>query len=141
MRLLNDEKAFLEKRGRFVRSWRYVGPSLLFLLAGTGGWLYFRYPLLANPAQVLAQLQRGVINPQTVEFMAVLLPVAIALILFLCGVFVLLATRMDDQWKRRRPHICSAYVGPTPRCRRFRPRRRYGWPPLLLVYYPCKPLW
>ena len=91
MRLLNDEKAFLEKRGRFVRSWRYVGPSLFFLVAGTGGWLYLRYPLLANPAQVVAELQRGGINPQTVEFMAVLLPVTIALILFLCGVFVLFA--------------------------------------------------
>jgi hypothetical protein len=90
MRLLNDEKAFLEKRRRFVRFWRYVGPSLFFLVAGTGGWLYFRYPLLANPAHVVAELQRGGINPQTVEFMAVLLPVAIALILFLCGVFVLL---------------------------------------------------
>ena len=91
MRLLNDEKAFLAKRRRFVRSWRYVGPSLFFLVAGTGGWLYFRYPLLANPAHVAAELQRGGIKPQTVELMAVLLPVAIALILFLCGVLVLLA--------------------------------------------------
>jgi hypothetical protein len=91
MQLLDGERNFLARRRRFVSSWRYVGISLLLLVAGMGCWLYFQNPLLANPAFVIEQLQRGGIDQRTIELMAVLLPFAIISIVALCAVFVLLA--------------------------------------------------
>lgn len=90
MQLLRGEQEFLDRRRRFVRSWRYVGISLLFLVAGMGFWLYFKKPLLANPVYVVEELQRGGVDQRTLEFMAALLPVTIVLIVFLCVVFLLL---------------------------------------------------
>jgi hypothetical protein len=89
MRLLDGEITFLDKRKRFVRSWRYVGPGLVCLIAALGVWLFVRHPLLANPAHVVAELQRGGLDQKTIEFMAVLLPIAIGLLVFL-GFFLVL---------------------------------------------------
>ncbi|GMU93159.1 MAG: hypothetical protein AMXMBFR4_22170 [Candidatus Hydrogenedentota bacterium] len=91
MQLLDGERTFLERRRRFARSWRYVGVSLLLLVAGMGCWLYFYHPLLANPVFVARELRRGGIEQKTLELMAAILPIAIIVIVVLCGVFVLLA--------------------------------------------------
>lgn len=89
MKLLDSDRAFLQKRTRFVRSWRYVGPALTCIIAVIGGWLFFQYPLLANPAHVVAELQNGGIEQKTTELMAALLPIAVCLLIFLCLVGVL----------------------------------------------------
>lgn len=72
MELLDSDRAFLQKRSRFVRSWRYVGPTLTCIIAVIGGWLFVQYPLLANPAHVVAELQNGGIDQKTTELMAAL---------------------------------------------------------------------
>ncbi len=90
MELLDGEKGFLAKRIRLVRLWRYVGPVLLCLIASLGVWLYVRHPLLANPAYVVAALQRGGIDQKTIELTAVLFPIVVWLLVLLCFVVVLL---------------------------------------------------
>lgn len=90
MKLVDGDKAFLNRRTRYVRSWRYVGPGLVFLIAALAAWLFVRHPLLANPAHVIAELQRGGIDQQTIELMAVLLPFVTGLLVFLCLAGVLL---------------------------------------------------
>ena len=89
MELLDGESAFLQKRARFVRSWRYVGPGLICVIAALGSWLFGQHPLLANPAHVITELQRGGIDQSTIELMAMLLPIATCLLVFLCLVGVL----------------------------------------------------
>lgn len=91
MTLLDRDKDFLRKRKFFVRSWRYVGSGLILMVAGVGAWIYLRHPLLANPVYVAAELQRGGIDRKTVELLAVMLPIAIGGVFFLCLMLVLLA--------------------------------------------------
>lgn len=90
MELPDSEKAFLQRRRRLVRSWRYVGPGLVCLIVALSGWLFVQHPLLANPAYVVAGLHRGSIDKSMIELMAVLLPIVTCLLLFLCLAAVLI---------------------------------------------------
>ena len=55
MQLSDEERRFLVKRARLVRTWRYVRAILLAVLIGLGIWLFLTIPLLANPLVVMAQ--------------------------------------------------------------------------------------
>lgn len=90
MQLLDGEKKFLERRRRLVRSWRYVGTSLLLLVAIMGCWLFIQNPLLANPVFVVSALNRGEIEQETIELMAVMLPIAVIAVMVVCMAFMML---------------------------------------------------
>lgn len=90
MNLSEEDGHFLNSRSRFVRSWRYVGVALLGLLVSGGVWLYLTRPLIANPLVVADRLREGSIDRATLEFMALMLPVAVLTTFFVCAAFLLL---------------------------------------------------
>lgn len=112
MKLLDSDRAFLQKRTRFVRSWRYVGPALTCIIAALGGWLFVQHPLLANPAHVVAELQHGGIDQRTTGLMAALLPSAVCLLVFLCLVGVLFSFASFSNERRYLEIIARAEIEP-----------------------------
>lgn len=89
MNLSEDDERFLKSRSRFVRAWRHVGTALLGVLAATVAWLYFTKPLLANPSVVADRLRDGSLDTRTLEFMALLLPIVVLAMFFVCAALLL----------------------------------------------------
>jgi len=85
MELTEQDRRFLARRAGFLSSWPYVGAGLLALLGALTLWLWFSKPLLANPTEVLARLERGSIETSTLTVMAGLLPLMTLLCLTLAG--------------------------------------------------------
>lgn len=89
MQLSDEERRFLVKRARFVRTWRYVGAILLAVLIGLGIWLFLTIPLLANPLVVMAQIQSDSIPESMLTLMAGMLPIVVLMCLALAATTVL----------------------------------------------------
>jgi hypothetical protein len=83
MHLSEQQNDYLDKRRKFLQSWRYVGPLLLLGIVGLATYLYVRSPLLINPHEVISRLQSGSIKQPSLEMMAVLLPIMFILVCFL----------------------------------------------------------
>lgn len=75
MQLSYEEKCFVAKRARLMRTWRYVGAILLAMIIGLGVWLFLSKPLLANPFVVMTRLKSNSIPQSTMALMAGMLPV------------------------------------------------------------------
>lgn len=90
MQLTDVEQKFLEKRARFVQTWRYVGAVLLALLLGLGVWLFWTKPLLADPFFVWTQLRNQSMPEATLMLMAGLLPVLVLMCIVLAFGVILL---------------------------------------------------
>lgn len=89
MDLTREEKAFLESRAKFARSWPIVGTAMLVGLLVLAGWLLFTRPMLINPWAVLSGLEAGTIPDSTLAVMAALLGVMLTC-LFVVGVVLIL---------------------------------------------------
>ena len=89
MGLTDKQTDLLAKRRKVIRAWSVVGPLLLLAVVCLGLWLFFRHPLLANPPEVAARLNAGVIPDSTLFLMAVLLPCAVLMSLGLVAVTII----------------------------------------------------
>lgn len=90
MNLTKQEKMFVEKRGKYARSWPIVGSVSLAMVFVLAGWLWFSKPLLINPWAVFSGLETDSIPETTSTLMAAMLPVLMLTCLFVlvvCLVF------------------------------------------------------
>lgn len=91
---------FVKQRRRFNRSWPLVAVGLLLLIGGMGIGIALAYPIMANPFYVIAQLQGGLLEPETLATAAMLLPVLFWMLVISLLLFVLLAWQMMKNEKR-----------------------------------------
>ena len=91
---------FVTQRCRFNRSWPIVAVGLLLLIGGMGIGIALVYPVMANPFYVIAQLQGGQLETETLEAAAMLLPVLFWMLVISLLLFVLLAWQMMKNEKR-----------------------------------------
>lgn len=91
MRFSDEERRFLAKRGRLVKTWPYVGGGLLAMLVASAAWTVRNRPLIANPVAVRERLESGDLADSTVSTMAALLPAVVLLCFSLAVVMVLFA--------------------------------------------------
>ena len=89
--LSEQQKAFLKKRIKMVRSWPIVGTAIILLEAGLAGWLLWKHPLLINPQAVLSKLKEGSLPDSSLSLMAAFLPFVIILCLALLAMLILFA--------------------------------------------------
>lgn len=89
--LTDQQKAFLEKRMKMVRSWPILGSMIILLEAGFAAWLLWKHPLLINPQAVLSKLKDGSLPDSTLSLMAAFLPFVIILCLGLLAMLILFA--------------------------------------------------
>ena len=69
------EIGFLERRGRFIRMWRYAGARALAVLVGFTCYLFVANPLLINPFHVMKQIEADAIPNSTMVLMAAMMPI------------------------------------------------------------------
>ncbi|MFL0806024.1 MAG: hypothetical protein K6L60_01910 [Oceanobacter sp.] len=91
---------FVTQRRRFNRSWPLVAVGLLLLIGGMGIGVALVYPVMANPFYVVAQLQSGLLEPETLSTAAMLLPVLFWMLIICLLLFVLLSWQMMKNEKR-----------------------------------------
>ena len=91
---------FVTQRCRFNRSWPIVAVGLLLLIGGMGIGVALAYPVMANPFYVIAQLQGGQLEPETLSTAAMLLPVLFWMLIICLLLFVLLSWQMMKNEKR-----------------------------------------
>lgn len=89
MQLNDDDRRFLLKRAKLVRTWPFVGAILLTILIGLGIWLFLTRPLLVNPLNVMTRLENNSIPESTVTLMAGMLPIVVSMCLLLAVMIVL----------------------------------------------------
>jgi hypothetical protein len=82
MPLTDQERVFVERRARLVRSWPVVGTVCLGVVLVLAGWLWFTRPWLVNPWAVFSGLEAGSIPGPTILVMATMLPVVVLASLF-----------------------------------------------------------
>jgi hypothetical protein len=99
--LTADEQRLLRQRERRNRFGRMAVPAALLVWILFCVWLFVQVPLLANPLYVIDRLQRSDIAPGTLVTMASLLPVAIALVAVVFGIFLACAWG----WARREARL------------------------------------
>ena len=68
--LKSSEKAFVDERGKFVRSWPLVGAAMLIVVFGLAAWLWISTPYLINPWAVVAGLDSGSI-PESHRYLTI----------------------------------------------------------------------
>ncbi|MCL4219617.1 MAG: hypothetical protein KJ052_21770 [Candidatus Hydrogenedentes bacterium] len=73
--LESSDTQFLSRRKHFADTWNRVGISMLVLLAGCLGWLFWRSPYLANPVFVLGEIEGAGIAKSTLDLSAIMLPI------------------------------------------------------------------
>ena len=61
-----------------------------FLTLIVGVFMFFRYPLMFNPFELIARLEAGTLEDTTVHVMAMLLPVVMSLVLFMLFTIIML---------------------------------------------------
>ena len=88
--LVDADERFLIRRRRFVSSWNRTGAILLLALGALLAWLTLQTPWLVNPLHVVKSLERGVVDPASLELAAVLLPVMVLLLFLVVSLFVFL---------------------------------------------------
>ncbi len=90
MDLSAQEKAYIEKRIKFARSWPVAGMIMILVLAIIGIWLFWTRPLLINPWFVLSQLKADAMPESTLIIMAAILPVSMLMCMVSVVVFILI---------------------------------------------------
>ena len=102
MGLSERQRTYLNKRGRLLRYWRFVGVFLVLLWLGLVAWLWIAHPLLVNPIVVQQRLQTDRIAGGTVQLLAAMLPIAVDLALLLTlFVVVLVAVVLRNERRYR----------------------------------------
>ncbi len=91
MTLDQTQRKFLQQRRKLIRTWRWMGLSLLLAMAATMIWLWIEQPLLVNPYEVIDRLESGEIENSTLAVMAMMLPLLFLICFFLLAVVVLFA--------------------------------------------------
>lgn len=94
MPLTDQERVFIERRSKLVRSWPAVGTVCLAAVLCLAAWLWFTRPWLINPWAVSSALEAGLIPGSTTVLMAAMLPVVVLASLFIllvCLIFVFAA--------------------------------------------------
>ena len=89
MKLTEQERVFVERRARLVRSWPIVGVICLAGVLCLAVWLWFTRPWLVNPWAVFSGLEAGLIPGPTILLMAAMLPVVVLASLFVLVVCLL----------------------------------------------------
>ncbi len=89
--LTEKDQEFLARRSKFIRTWPFVGGTLVCLLMGLGIWLFLFRPLLANPFFVLSGLKSQSIVASNLSLMAGLLPVVVLMCLVLTLIILIFA--------------------------------------------------
>lgn len=89
--LARKQQRFIMRRRKLLRTWRVVGPLLLLLLIITAVIMFFGYPLMFNPYEVIERLEAGTLENSTLQLMALLLPIAMLMVFFMLVVVVLLS--------------------------------------------------
>lgn len=79
------DRAFLRKRAALVRAWPVAGGIMLAALILLTAWLLWSSPFLVNPYAMMDRLRERSIEPDMLQLMAGLLPVAVLCILVLVG--------------------------------------------------------
>jgi type VI protein secretion system component VasF len=88
------DSKFVAKRERLVKSWPYIGSSLICILAGFAGWMWISNPALINPWFVFSELKAESLPDSTVTLMAAMLPVVVIacfLVVLACLLFTFVA--------------------------------------------------
>ncbi len=98
--LRQTDADFVTQRRRFNRSWPLVAMGLLLLIGGMSIGIALAYPIMANPFYVIAQLQGGLLEPETLSTAAMLLPVLFWMLIICLLLFVLLSWQMMKNEKR-----------------------------------------
>ena len=88
-------QAFLEKRRRLLKTWRWIGPLCLLLIFVLLLWLYLHSPLLVNPFEIVSRIENETLESSILSLMALMLPIIvlacfgllIAIIVFMYAVF------------------------------------------------------
>lgn len=99
-RLEPSERAFVEKRAGFAKSWPPVGLASIGLLLGLAAWLWLSAPVLVDPWFVLDGLESGAFSEGTIRLMAAMLPVVVLLCLLVVLVSLLLAFAVFSNERR-----------------------------------------
>jgi len=87
---LNDaQQTFLDKRRKLIRTWPWIGMTLLVCVLSTLLWLWFYQPILVNPYEVIERLHSGGIGNSTLALMAAMLPLLALVCFFLTTVVIL----------------------------------------------------
>jgi hypothetical protein len=90
-RLSEDEGEFVRRREGLIRSWPWVGRSLILAVVALGTYLYTKNPLLVNPNAVRRALDANSIPPVMQTLLVSFLPIAVSTCLVLMLVIVLVA--------------------------------------------------
>ena len=89
--LTEEQRTFLKKRTRMVRSWPFFGIMMILLELGLAGWLLWKHPLLVNPQVVLSKVRNGTLPDSTLSLMATFLPFVTIVCLVLLAMLILFA--------------------------------------------------
>ncbi|RME33114.1 MAG: hypothetical protein D6786_08610 [Gammaproteobacteria bacterium] len=89
-RLVDADERYLARRRRFVSSWNRLAAILLLALGALLAWLTLQAPWLVNPLDVVRSLERGAVDPGTLELAAILLPLAVLLLFLAVSALVFL---------------------------------------------------
>jgi hypothetical protein len=96
----SNQNDFLVKRSKLVKSWQVVGPTALLMIFILVLYLYLKTPMMINPFEVLAKIQKGLIEQSTLEFMAVILPLMVITTCFLLVILVIVMNSAIDNEKK-----------------------------------------
>ena len=101
MKLDKKQLEEIESRERLIRMWPFAGWVMIVLLLGTGLWLFFFNPLLANPVHVMSSLENGTLQASTLVVMAAILPFTTLTALGIClglVVFAFVSIRREKKY-------------------------------------------
>lgn len=87
--LTDQQKMFLERRTKMVRTWPIIGAILIVVELGLAGWLLWKNPLLINPQAVASKLRAGSLPDSTLALMATILPFILLVCLALLAALIL----------------------------------------------------
>jgi hypothetical protein len=75
MMLSDDDRAFIARRSRFVRTWPLAGGFLVIALGALVVWLWITRPLMTNPFALARALEAGALPESTLYLLTAMLPV------------------------------------------------------------------
>jgi len=90
-KLSEEEAEFVRKRESLIRSWPWIGRSLLLAVIALAAYLYTQNPLLVNPNAVRRALDDQSIPPVMQTLLVSFLPIAVSACIVLMLVIVLIA--------------------------------------------------
>lgn len=90
--MLNKKQIrFLRKRKSLVKSWPIIALIFFALIIGYCVWVYYSFPLLLNPLELMAQLETGNVNKTTLSILAAMAPLLFICITIIMFVMVMVA--------------------------------------------------